>query len=99
MTVEPNYNEACAAYEDHVLDSNEGVDKAGVLHEARLDTVRLTTAAQRLKLAVETYLSDLKGYHIGASTSDATELCRLIVDYDQDDVGHKASDVLRAALV
>lgn len=100
MKTEPNFNEASHAYEAYVMESNTGVDRAGVLHEATCDTIRMNVAAQKLKFAVETYLSDLAGcYHVGGTNSDANELCRLIIDYDQDEIGHEASDVLRAALV
>lgn len=98
MIGEPNFNQAAEAYETWVLESNEGVDQRGLISEADNDVVRMELAAKRLKLAIETYISDLKGYHIGKPTEDAEELARLVIDYMQDSVGHQASDVLRASL-
>ena len=98
MLTEPNFNQAAEAYETFVLESNEGVDCVGLISEAGNDVVRLDNAAAHLQLAIETYISNLKGWHIGKPTEDAEELARLIIDYMQDSVGHQASDVLRASL-
>jgi len=98
MIGESNFNQAAEAFETWVLESSEGVDQRGLISEAGNDTVRMDLAAKRLKLAVETYISDLKGWHIGKPTEDAEEICRVVMDHMQDSVGHQASDVLRASL-
>lgn len=98
MIGEPNFNEAAEAYERDVLERNDHLDAAGVKSEAAADVIRLDTTAKWLEFQIETMLIDLKGWHIGKPTADAKELSRSIIDYIQDDIGHKAADVMRAAL-
>lgn len=96
---EPTFDHAAAAYEAFVLETNEGVDRVGLKSEAYLEALCLEAAAKRLKFAVEAYLSDLaRCEYVGKVYSTPEELCGLIIDYDQDSVGHRASDILRAAV-
>lgn len=95
----PTFDQAAAAYEAFVLETNEGGERVWLATEAQSDTVLMELAAARLKLAIETYLSDLaRCEYVGKVHSTPEELCVLIIDYDQDSVGHRASDILRAAV-
>lgn len=67
--------------------------------EALNDAIAAEIAAKKLLLAIETYRSTINGLdHFGQINSTPEELTKLIFDYDQDEVGHKATDLLRAAV-
>lgn len=67
--------------------------------EALNDAIAAEIAAKKLKLAVEEYRNTINGLeHFGVIHSTAEELCQNVFDYDIDSVGHKATDVLRAAV-
>lgn len=67
--------------------------------DALQDAIKAEIAAKKLKLAIEEYRNTINSLdHFGTIPSTSEELCKIIFDYDIDEVGHKATDVLRAAV-
>lgn len=63
------------------------------------EAVAAEIAAHKLKVAIETYKGTINILEwFGKINSTPEELIKLIFDYDQDEVGHKATDLLRAAV-
>lgn len=90
-----------AAYEAFIeaAAENSPSEPRAVKGEAYDEAVTLELAAKHLLAAVEAYRATVNGMdYVGKILSTPQELVDLIIDYDQDWVGHAASDVLRASI-
>lgn len=80
-------------------EENSSSDARLVRFEAWDEGHKLAAIAHKLLLAIETYQMELRSLdYVGEPVASPVELIRLIFDYDQDEIGHKASDVLRASV-
>lgn len=98
----PTLDQAYAAFQKAAWESAVEAEiafPADAVNEAYTDAVAMESAAKKLLAAVEEYRATInRCEHTGKIASTPDELVNLIIDYDQDEVGHKASDVLRAAI-